>query len=68
MLLAQDFRRQAHVCARLGDDCDDPHLAERHRAMASDLLAKAEDLKERQVCSAPQNKDVVTTAATDTKR
>ena len=50
MLLAQDFRRQAHVCARLADDCDDPRLAERLRAMASDLLAKAEDLKERQAC------------------
>jgi hypothetical protein len=68
VLLAQDFRRQAHVCARLADDCDDPHLPERLRAMASDLLAKAEDLKERQACSAPYNKDVVRNAATDTKR
>jgi hypothetical protein len=41
---------------------------ERLRAIASDLLAKAEDLKEHQVCSAPRNKDVVMTAATDTKR
>ena len=53
MLLAQDFRRQAHVCARLADDCDDPHLAERLTAMASDLLGKAEYLKERQACSTP---------------
>jgi hypothetical protein len=68
MFLAQDFRRQAHVCARLADDCDDLRLAERLRAMASDLLAKAEDLRERQACSAPHNKDVVTTAATDTER
>jgi hypothetical protein len=68
MFLAQDFRRQAHVCARLADDCDDLRLAERLRAMASDLLAKAEDLKERQACSAPHNKDVGTTAATDTER
>ena len=45
MLLAQDFRRQALVCARLADDCDDPRLAKRLRAMASDLLAKAENLK-----------------------
>ena len=52
MLLAQDFRRQALVCARLADDCDDPRLAERLRAMASDLLAKAEDLKEGQAFSA----------------
>ena len=43
MLLAQDFRRQAHVCARLADDCDDPRLAKRLRAMASDLVAKAEE-------------------------
>ena len=65
MLLPQDFRRQAHVCARLADDCDDPRLAERLRAMASDLLAKAEDLKEGQACSAssgstrPHRKEVV---------
>jgi hypothetical protein len=39
----------------LADDCDDPRLAERLRAMASDLLAKAEELKERQACSAPHN-------------
>ena len=51
MLLAQDFRRQAYVCARLADDCD-PRLARRLGAMASDLLAKAEDLKEDQACSA----------------
>ena len=43
MLLAEDFRRHAHVCARLAEDCDDPRLAERLRAMASDLLAKAEE-------------------------
>jgi hypothetical protein len=65
MLLAQDFRRQAYVCARLADDCDDPRLAGRLRAMASDLLAKAEDLKEDQACSAssgstrPHRKEVV---------
>jgi hypothetical protein len=29
MLLAQDARRHARVCARLVDGCDDPHLAER---------------------------------------
>ena len=46
MLLPQDFLRQAHVCARLADDCDDPRLAERLRAMASDLLAKADDFEE----------------------
>ena len=42
----EDFLRQAHVCARLADDCDDPRLAERLRAMASDLLAKADDFEE----------------------
>ena len=46
MLLAEDFRRHAHVCARLADDCDDPRLAERFKAMASDLLAKADDFEE----------------------
>ena len=59
MFLAQGFRRQAHVCTRLADDCDDPRLAERLRAMASDLLAKAEELKEGQVCSALHNKEVI---------
>jgi hypothetical protein len=58
MLLAQDLRRQAHVCARLADDCDDQRLAERLRAMASNLLAKAEDLKEREAFSAPHNQEV----------
>jgi hypothetical protein len=46
MLLAVDFRRQARVCARLSEDCDDLRLAERLKAMASDLLAKADDFKE----------------------
>ncbi len=46
MLLAMDFRRQARVCARLAEDCDDRRLAERLEAMASDLLAKADDLEE----------------------
>ena len=65
MLLAQDFQRQAYVCARLADDCDDPRLAERLRAMASDLLAKAEELKGGQdvryqgLSTKPHNKEVV---------
>ncbi len=46
MLLAVDFRRQARVCARLAEDCDDKRLAERLRTMASDLLAKADDFEE----------------------
>jgi len=46
MLPAVDFRRQARVCARLAEDCDDKRLAERLKTMASDLLAKADDFEE----------------------
>ena len=46
MLLAMDFRRQARVCARLAEECDDLRLAERLRWMASDLLEKADDFEE----------------------
>jgi hypothetical protein len=46
MLLAMDFRRQARVCARLAEDCDDRRLAERLRRMASDSLAKADEFEE----------------------
>ncbi len=45
MLLAMDFRRQARVCARLAEECDDWRLAERLKKMASDLLAKADDFE-----------------------
>jgi len=31
---------------QLAEECDDQHLAERLKAMAANLLAKAEDLKE----------------------
>jgi hypothetical protein len=48
MLLSMDFRRQARVCVRLAEDCDDPHLADRFRRMAADLSAKAEDFEELQ--------------------
>ena len=41
-----DLRQQASVCARLAEECDDRYLAERLRAMASDLLAIANDLEE----------------------
>jgi hypothetical protein len=40
-----DFRRQARVCARLAEECDDRRLAERLKKMASDLLAKADDFE-----------------------
>ncbi len=46
MLLGVDFRRQARVCARLAEDCDDQRLAERLETMAADLLAKADDYEE----------------------
>lgn len=46
MLLAMDFRRQARVCARLAEECDDLRLAERLRRMASDLLEKADDFED----------------------
>jgi hypothetical protein len=46
MVCSLSFRRQAHVCLRLAEDCDDRHLAERLKTMASDLLAKAEILEE----------------------
>jgi hypothetical protein len=45
MLLAMDFRRQAQVCARLAEDCEDQRLAERFRKIATDLLAKADDFE-----------------------
>jgi hypothetical protein len=48
MLLAMDFRRQARVCARLAEDCADPHLADRFTNMAEDLLLKAEDFEDLQ--------------------
>ena len=46
MLPAVDFQRQARVCARLAEDCDDKRLAERLKTMASELLAKADDFEE----------------------
>lgn len=46
MVLAMDLRRQAQVCSRLAEDCQDQRLAERFRKMASDLLAKADDFEE----------------------
>ena len=46
MILATDFRRQAQVCARLAEDCDDRRLAERFKKMATDLLAKADDFEQ----------------------
>jgi hypothetical protein len=42
MIFAGDWRRQARVCARLAEDCEDQQLAERLRIMAADLAAKAD--------------------------
>ena len=41
-----DFRRQALVCARLAEDCDDRCLAARFKNMAADLFSKADDFEE----------------------
>jgi hypothetical protein len=46
MVLAMDFRRQALVCARLAEDCDDRRLADRFKKMAADLSSKADDFEE----------------------
>jgi hypothetical protein len=46
MIFGTHFRRQARVCLRLADTCDDQHLAERLKAMAADLLSKAEETDE----------------------
>ena len=46
MVLAIALRRQARVCIRLAEDFDDQHLAERLRAMAANLVAKADDIEE----------------------
>jgi len=46
MIFAGDWRRQARVCARLAEDCDDQHLAERLRHMAANLAAKADEVEE----------------------
>ncbi len=46
MVFAVDLRRQARVCAEMADECEDQHLAERLKLMASDLAAKAEDIEE----------------------
>ena len=46
MIFAADWRRQARVCARLAEDCEDRHLAERLRFMSVDLAAKADEAEE----------------------
>jgi hypothetical protein len=46
MIFAAHWWRQARVCARLADDCEDQHLAQRLRHMAADLVAKADEAEE----------------------
>ena len=46
MIFAADWRRQARVCARLAEDCEDQHLGERLRLMAADLDAKANEVED----------------------
>ena len=46
MIFAGDWRRQARVCARLAEDCEDQHLAERLKLMAADLDAKAGEVED----------------------
>ena len=46
MIFAGNWRPQARVCARLAEDCEDQHLAERLRLMAADLAAKADEIEE----------------------
>lgn len=46
MIFAGDWRRQAQVCARLAEDCEDQRLAERLRMMAADLAAKADEVED----------------------
>jgi hypothetical protein len=46
MIFAAHWRRQARVCARLAEDCEDQYLAERLKHMAADLAAKADEVEE----------------------
>jgi hypothetical protein len=44
--LSQVKGRQARVRARLAEDCEDQHLAERLRLMAANLAVKADEIEE----------------------
>ena len=46
MIFAGDWRRQARVCARLAEEWEDQHLAERLKLMADDLDAKADEVED----------------------
>jgi hypothetical protein len=47
MIFGAHFRRQALVCLRLAEACDDQHLADRLKDMAADLFSKAGETEER---------------------
>ena len=60
MILAGDWRRQARVCARLAEACDDQQLAERLRLMAANLVAKADEIEDPPTAaSTPKDIDVI---------
>jgi hypothetical protein len=46
LIFVAALRRQALVCARLAEDCDDRHLAERFEIMALNLMCKADEFEE----------------------
>jgi hypothetical protein len=46
MMFAGNWRRQARVCARLAEDCEDQYLAERLRLTAVNLAVKADEVEE----------------------
>jgi hypothetical protein len=56
MMLGVNFRRQARVCLRLAEACDDHHLADRLKAMAADLLSKADETEEFPAENAPASR------------
>ena len=41
-MFGMNWRREARVCLRLAETCDNQPLAERLKAMAEDLVSKAE--------------------------
>jgi hypothetical protein len=46
LIFVAALRRQACVCTRLAEECDDRHLAERFEMMALDLIAKADEFEQ----------------------
>jgi hypothetical protein len=52
LIFVAALRRQARVCARLAEECDDGHLAERFEIMALGLMAKADELEDLPASSA----------------